>query len=426
MTDADDPVVMRHRNLEQIAMAALDAGRVLMETGANAEVVRKGSTLVAEGLGAERVYVRVGFASLAMTVGSGTNTITRMIGVGAHGVNLRLNHAVRRLCARVRDGGLTPAETAEWLGDLVAGIPRHPWWLVAVAVGLACAAFGRLLGIDWIALGPVLLGGTLGQGVRHHLLRAGINGFVVTAVVAFLAAVTAGATAHLLGSAMVGTAMLASVLLLVPGVPAMNAQTDIMGGGPTLGSARAVQVFMVLVFITVGVWAAQTTLGFSGPDAPAAHRALWHQSLFGAVASAGFAVLFNFSWRIVILAAASGALALAVRTLGLDAGWSLEAASFVAAAFVGVGIRLLELKPIRLNYAGNALAVTGCIPMVPGSAAAQGIMALLGLTAQTPVHADQTLLLAVEYGLRVVFTIGALGAGLTIVTMLLRHPDFRS
>lgn len=426
MTEENDPVVMRHRNLEKIAMVALDAGRVLMETGANAEVVRKGSILVAEGLGAERISVRIGFASLAMTVGSGANTITRMMNVGAHGVNLRLNHAVRQLCAKVRHGGMTPEATEESLAVLVGGTPRHPWWLVAVGVGLACAAFGRLLGIDWIAFLPVLLGGTLGQGARHHLLRAGINGFVVTAIVAFLAAATAGWTAHLAGSAMVNTAMLASVLLLVPGVPAMNAQTDIMGGGPTLGSARAVNVFMVLVFITVGVWIAQTALGFGGPDAPAAHRALWHQSLFGAVASAGFGLLFNFNWRIVIMAAASGGLALAVRTLGLDAGWSLEAASFVAAAAVGVGIRLLELRPIRLNYAGNALAVTGCIPMVPGSAAAQGIMALLGLTAQVPAHADQTLLLAVEYGLRVVFTIGALGAGLTIVTTLLRHPDFRS
>ena len=171
---------------------------------------------------------------------------------------------------------------------------------------------------------------------------------------------------------------------------------------------------------------AQTALGPTGPDAPAIHRAIWHQSLFGAIASAGFGLLFNFGWATVALAAASGALALAVRTMGLDAGWSLAAASFAAAAAVGIGIRLLELPPVRLNYAGNALAVTGCIPMVPGSAAAQGIMGLLGLTAQVPVHAGQTLLVAVEYGLRVVFTIGAIGAGLTIVTALLRHPHFRS
>jgi uncharacterized membrane protein YjjP (DUF1212 family) len=33
--------------------------------------------------------------------------------------------------------------------------------------------------------------------------------------------------------------MIAPVLLLVPGVPAFNAQYDILEGRPTLGSARA-------------------------------------------------------------------------------------------------------------------------------------------------------------------------------------------
>jgi uncharacterized membrane protein YjjP (DUF1212 family) len=51
------------------------------------------------------------------------------------------------------------------------------------------------------------------------------------------------------------------VLLLVPGVPALNAQSDIMEGHPTLGSARAVSVIMLLMFIAIGVLIAQTTLG---------------------------------------------------------------------------------------------------------------------------------------------------------------------
>jgi uncharacterized membrane protein YjjP (DUF1212 family) len=55
--------------------------------------------------------------------------------------------------------------------------------------------------------------------------------------------------------------MIATVLLLVPGVPAFNAQHDILGGHPTLGSARAVFVLVMLVFMTLGVWLAQGFLG---------------------------------------------------------------------------------------------------------------------------------------------------------------------
>jgi uncharacterized membrane protein YjjP (DUF1212 family) len=49
-------------------------------------------------------------------------------------------------------------------------------------------------------------------------------------------------------------AMIASILLLVPGVPAVNAQSDILEGRPTLGSARVVTVVMTLIFIAAGLW----------------------------------------------------------------------------------------------------------------------------------------------------------------------------
>ncbi|MCF1504188.1 threonine/serine exporter family protein [Afifella sp. H1R] len=424
MTDRNDPVVMRHRNLEKIAMTALAVGRTLVETGAKTDVVRQGMTMVAEGLGADQIHARIGFASLSLTVTSGDNTITRMRTVGAHGVNLRLNHGVRRLCTRVKHHDMTVASTIEALTHLVTKTPRHPWYLVALAVGLACASFGRLLGIDWSAFMPVLIGGALGQAVRHFLLKAHTNPFVVAAIVACVAATTAGFGSELLASPMLQTAMFSSVLLLVPGVPVLNAQTDIMEGYPTMGSARAMTVLMILVFITIGVWAAQMALGVGGPRAAPVVHGVLHQAFFGATAAFGFGILFNFGWRTLFWAALAGGLALSVRTVGLELGWSLAAASFMAAAAVGVAVRLLNLLPDRFGPAGNVLAVAGCIPMVPGSAASQGIMGLMELTAQAPVDAHATLLFTVEYTLRAIFTMGAIGAGLTIVTSVLRRPDF--
>jgi uncharacterized membrane protein YjjP (DUF1212 family) len=55
--------------------------------------------------------------------------------------------------------------------------------------------------------------------------------------------------------------MIASILLLVPGVPAVNAQSDILEGHPTLGSARAVTVVMILIFVAAGLWIGQILLG---------------------------------------------------------------------------------------------------------------------------------------------------------------------
>ena len=55
-------------------------------------------------------------------------------------------------------------------------------------------------------------------------------------------------------------AMIASILLLVPGVPAVNAQSDILEGHPTLGGARAMTVAMTLVFVAAGLWVGKISL----------------------------------------------------------------------------------------------------------------------------------------------------------------------
>lgn len=257
----EDPVRLKHRELEKIAMTALRMGRVLTECGARVVVAQQGARLIVKGLGVETVGIRTGYASQEITVRSDINTITRMVSMGPHGVNHRLDHAMRGLATRVSQGGMTVEEVEREMDRLARETPRHPLWLVALAVGLACAAFGRLLGIDWLAFGPVFLGGGVGQGLRMLLLRRGINAYVVATVIGFLASVIAGFGAHLLGSATVNLSMMAAILLLVPGVPVTNAQTDVMDGYPSMGSARAVSVLMVMIFATTGVLLAEGLLG---------------------------------------------------------------------------------------------------------------------------------------------------------------------
>lgn len=436
MTHTQDPVVLRHRDLERIALEALEVGKTLAETGARCSIVRGGMVRVARGLGAERVHVRVGYASLSITVVKDEVTSARMIELGPPGVNMRLNHDLRALCVRIERGGFTCAEARDARLALVASVRRHPMALEIAAAAVACAAFGRLLGVDWAGVPAILLAGALGQYARRVLHAGGLNAFALTAAVAFLASATAGLAAGASGGGMIDVAMSAAVLMLVPGVPAMNAQTDIMEGFPTLGSARFVTVFMLLLFLTVGVGSARLAIGVETalPDAAvqgaglplALGHAVAHQALFGALAAAGFGVLFNFGPLNLLLAGAAGALALAVRTLGLEIGWPLATASFVAAVAVATAVALLNRGWRAMQRAGDTLAAAGCIPMIPGSAAAQWIGGLFSLTASVRPEALEAISVVMAAGLQVVFTIGAIGAGLAIVSSLARRSGFPS
>lgn len=244
-------------SLEPIAMIALEAGRMLMEAGAAAQGVQWIVEEFARGFGADRVDLRIGYASLAITIVIGPNGITRMRRVGHLGVNQRLDQELRHLAHRVARQELTLEQTRAELERLAKTTPRHSSIVMALAVGLACAAFGRLLGLDWVGTGPVFAAATIGQYVRRELLSRHVNHFICTTLVAVLSSVIGGLGAGWAGSTAISTAMIAAILLLVPGVPAVNAQSDILEGHPTLGSARAVSVVMTLIFAAAGLWLGQ-------------------------------------------------------------------------------------------------------------------------------------------------------------------------
>ena len=146
---------------------------------------------------------------------------------------------------------------------------------------------------------------------------------------------------------------------------------------------------------------------------------LLQQTVCGAIAAVGFGVLFNIAIGELLWCGVTGALALFIRTICLGYGWSLEAASFLAALVVGVVVQVLR---VRTDRSENALDVAGCIPMVPGSFAAKAILGLFALTVPNPLGEDRTptLVAAVENTLRVTFTVGAIGTGLAVPILLLR------
>ena len=88
----------------------------------------------------------------------------------------------------------------------------------------------------------------------------------------------------------------------------------------------------------------------TSPDLP---MFVLHQAVFGALAAAGFGVLFNFGPRTLAWCSGMGAIALAVRTVALSAAWSLEAATFVAALVTSA---LVSACLTRRGSAADAIA----------------------------------------------------------------------
>jgi len=146
-----------------------------------------------------------------------------------------------------------------------------------------------------------------------------------------------------------------------------------------------------------------------------------HQAIFGGIAAAGFGILFNCPPRVLGLCFGAGALALAVRTAGTDAGFSLPVASFLAALVLAAVERgWPHERPMRTTV----LSVVGCIPMVPGSLAAKGLINLFALLHLPHGSEAAPALAAVDALVKVAATLAAIGTALAIPNLLfpIRNP----
>jgi uncharacterized membrane protein YjjB (DUF3815 family) len=78
-----------------------------------------------------------------------------------------------------------------------------------------------------------------------------------------------------------------------------------------------------------------------------------------------------------------------------------------------------------VDISQDVLDAVGCIPIVPGSFAAKAIIGLFAVTTSAVVNESETLVTAAQYTLRVLFTMGAIGTGLAIPSLLLRMRTVR-
>lgn len=246
--------------LADIARLSTRIGSALMQAGATADVVHESVINSARGLGCDEAEVYAQHAALIVMTRRGKESYTHMGKVGEHGTNLRYTSALLKLVEKIEDGVLDLEGAQQELQALPTKTKHYPTWLVAIATGVACAGFGRLLGVDWSAFGPIFLGAAVGQWLRHTMLKRRLNFYLMVTLVAFAAALIAGLGSQLLHAEKWELATVASTLLLVPGMAMVNAQLDILRGKPSLAAARVVRIMFILLFLSLGLILAQRIL----------------------------------------------------------------------------------------------------------------------------------------------------------------------
>lgn len=273
-------------------------------------------------------------------------------------------------------GRLTPAEGSAILAEIEYAPSPWPAGAVtlafATASGAACRFLGGGLREITVATGLGLITGLLAIAAS----RWQALGKVFVPVASFVAAMLAAAGAVVVGGYAPSVAMLAGLIVLLPGMMLTTAMTELAANHLSAGTARLSGAFIVFISLAVGVaFGQRVAVELLGPAPSVAPVALPAGTMWLAlvVAACSFAVLLralprDLPW--ILLAGVVG-------FLGSRAGTALlgvEFGVFLAAFSVGVGSNLFA------RYTNRPEAITmvpGTLLLVPGSVGFRSVTAML-------------------------------------------------
>ena len=176
------------------------------------------------------------------------------------GINFSMNASLSRLSWEVADGKADFATAVRRMEAIVATPPTDRREVLMLA-SLANASFCRLFGGDATAMLVVFIATMAGFGIRQRMLACGRDIRLTFLVCAFVSsAVSAGAYIFQWGATpeiAIGT----SVLYLIPGVPYINAVSDLIDRHYLCAMSRFADAVVLTACLSAGLCAGMWALG---------------------------------------------------------------------------------------------------------------------------------------------------------------------
>lgn len=244
----------RDVDIQELSNFLLDFATTLMAVGSHTSRVVRNVNRIADSFG-YGVDMTVFQRNITMTIKhrddySIRRTYVRRIPAAA--LNFRTISDLSSLSWDAYDNHLELVEIQKQYSRIITRPPMSRW-LVLVLVAFANAAFCRLFGGDLMAMGLVWMATLAGFFVRQELMKRHVNHMVVFVVCSFIASLIAGLGFRYHWGTTEDIALGTSVLFLIPGVPLINSIIDILEGHVLVGWSRAINAFILIICIALGL-----------------------------------------------------------------------------------------------------------------------------------------------------------------------------
>lgn len=203
-------------------------------------------------LGADRVEAYVTPTGIIASAYRGDEIQTRVERIRALGVNMQRVYEAELLVRSLQHGADAATVDAALTRIELAPSPYKVWTII-LACGLGCGSFAVLRGGGPLEFAAAYLAAVAAQFLRHRLMQAKLRVPPVTVLCAIVASSIAIGLVRLMNAPRPELGVIASVLLLVPGVPLVISLLDLLLGNLVSGAARGLYALIVLMSIGVGI-----------------------------------------------------------------------------------------------------------------------------------------------------------------------------
>lgn len=392
----------------------LRAGIMMLGAGTSGLRVREVMGAVARTVGLKRIRAQVTFTDIVLTVQRRGTFRTQVSEVGAPGVNAHRIAMLKELAEHLPERA-TAAEV-DGLLDEVERTPRlYPTWLIVLLVAAACASVTVLTNGGWREVLAVLPASALAYWLHRSLTARQLNHLAVVLTSAATATGLYLAGTRLLDvvlgdqSPRMAAGLVCAAIFLIPGFPLVTAGLDLARIDLLAGIPRLTYAAMVLLAITLGVWAVVTVSRVAPDPVPALEGApalVWTGLLAASFfAVFGWAMMFNSPWKAALASGVVAVIGNTPRLLMLDQGAKPHVATFVGCFLMGL---LCAVAAAWFDMEKIIMTVPTVLVSIPGSAALR-----------TLIFFDQAdVVRAMESGVATVLAAIAMVAGLAGARML--------
>ncbi len=260
MTQNTETDALTHQRA--ITRLCVQCALMLLQHGAETTLVEQLSSRLGRALGMDSVEVAVFANAVVLATIYQEHCLTTTRKSVDRGINMHVVTEVQHIVIQAEREHII-WQQVKALFDQVQPL-RYPVWLVVLMVGASCASFCRLAGGGLGASLITFFVAAIAMFVRSKIAHMQINPIINFGFTAFVATALCGLAIRYIPVETPSVAMAASILLLVPGFPLINAVSDMFKGHINTGIARWTVASLLALATCIGVVVALTLFNLPG------------------------------------------------------------------------------------------------------------------------------------------------------------------